>query len=1584
MIEKDGASMYRKIIKGILLVMLVMQIVELPIMYFHLDQNLNAANSTRKSTLDEYDQIKMGGKEYITVNGGFLLKGSLGNRFFDDAFDQAYGFYLKAGFNKKEGNLVNKSNIPIIEDLDGNINVNTLNSGIPSMNNWWLYDHSDIRGITRSYVNSLNQIDAGRTEKYLQGNGTTCTLTECQVSKGGLIGNLDNLYTDYYIDGVGNGSTTGTYDLYLIKNTLANHEVQNLNSGRKAYLPLNAQYELYLPTGHASGTGVTMSSGETYITFPPIEKAYNEYSVQSPANMQVLKKVTSSGSGNSLTITYTKTFPCTQTLQPQVSAETRPIVKMKPYTVFAATTEKDQSVGSSLESYPSSGVGPYNIQIQSDTLKLALDDTDASVKKENTIEIVLEDVYDNGLISIPYDTSGSTYDKGSVYISAMMDDDHYKKLDFSTQNGSGTAILDINNIAKKDDNGNIIPQEITLNLYQEEITDDGHMDFISEPLQITIKIRAEQAIEQLAGDLSETNYGTPITLHFKEIGTNFSSEPITYSLSSTDQAYASLTDMGNGSVLLTPKTGNKIINVLVDKAGDSLYSDAPQLKVPIQLHKKAITIKADSFNKEIGDPVPEYTVSAGEGDLVTGDTIPIGIKGVTTYTPVDGKLMTQTNGVDITVSEDESAEVLSFKEKYMITYQKGILKVGVVNLDEASLDITPSPNTKGWHKTDVVIKPNTYAITKGYTKIALNGDTARNQITLSESRKKEDMRFVLYTDGGASTDDITLTKDINIDKTGPTVTIDVEKIPETLSAKILKMLTGGVFYKGGFIVTVTATDEESGIDTIISPNGTGTITTSGKTKTLTYTVSENFKGIISAEAVNMAGIDTTETTPIVVNENNNQTIAIQPTGVSGHINAEDVFEAKLNAAVSANQSGLKEISYIVDGTETNLQTYTSNDAEDGSLTLTDNIVIPLTAIIQNAPTNQDELIVTIKVTTNSGNTLARDVTIQYDINAATISIISVEKEDDWAYQKQVDFNVNEEGSGIASITVMKPDGSQAIVNGELSGTVFNFIADQSGVYVIDVDDKAGNKALQISKNITKIDRDIPSITDVSITPDNDTWADKKIVSFHVLDPVDADSGSGVDQDSIKITNTSGTEETITCTGNKDDVTCNFEVTKEDTYTIDVNDLAGNNAVSKDVEVQKIDTSHVDITDVENDGSGADDDWFNTGRIVTFKITVGQSGLKTDMPQVLMGSDSLTVTNNGSGTYSFTAPKNGAYKIIAESEIGDKKEVTGVISKIDKTAPTISDLKLEQERDLTQHNPRVNISFKTTDHESGIAKVSYGSDGTEILLSSENDTYSFMTSENGTYTITVVDEAGNSEMITAKVSIPKINMQPVDLSVYEKDALSLSIKADMNDTLQTGRTYEWFYINEEGTETSIKTGTLSSEDSEQTIPFPYSEAKTEYNGNYRCMIKNGNGFYNWSAMFKLTVISDPVTGLVMIPSEIEMKDMNDGSETAQAVFNIELGTTGGNTVPASKFYIETVKELLLKDIGTKDSYKAKVYREAGGSYLPYESGSIAELDYNGIKKQKVKLMMPVKEYHEQGIYHGVLRFIIHYGEGGAGE
>ena len=1943
-------GMKRKWIKVFLSVMLVLLIVELPAMFFHLENKLNATNGARKSSLNQYDQVKIGGSEYTYLgNDKYLLNDSLGTQSWAEASATANAYKETGSFSGKEKNFINASSLASKASINAGNNNSAISNLIPSMSDWWLSDVAD-QNYTRAYVNSSNMFNAGRIEKYQSWNGSACASKDRLVT-GGLLseqytipGETITERTTYY----GYEFTfyhAGTLTKYA-QDGVTKIGTVSVTGGQKMELQFPANFGSCSTIGYAStGYKMRVPTDGTFLI--------NHTDSQ-------LMKATDCRSNLNQTIGVDR--KCTEaTLNPASNANIRPMLDMTPSSLFTFYTSKDTNIGSILEPLQEAGNGAYSLQIIDDSLHMNLDSDHDTVKENNVIEIALKDVPDTGNIIIPYDTTGSSYDGGTPYISAMTDDDHYKKLSTATENGKGTAVLNINNIAVTE-NGQIIPQTIMLNLYQEEISADGHMDYISAPLSISIKInddRSTQEIEQLSGDPTSITYGTFANLHFSAKGsadnpTSVSGNPITFSLSEEDQAYAELTDKGDGNVEVKPLKAGKTINIMVNKAGDAEHKDAPQLKVPLELKKKIITIKAESYTKDIGDDEPSYEISAGENDLVNGDMIPTGIKAKTTYIAIDGKLMTVTSGTDITIEEDDSADVAEFKEKYDITYVSGKLIVGKTTADETWLDVSPAPNANGWNTTNVIIKPSTLAISNGYTKITMNGGAQETEITIDSSTLKENMEFILYKENGSLTSEINLSNDIKIDKdapitaitniknediwtkqkeveftitetgsgiktitvikpdgseasvttvlssstyrfiadqagiylidvvdnagnsseqlsmtiskidltainitdiindgsadddpwesvervvtfnvavgasglkpdmpqvmmgsdnltvmdngngnysftatkngnykiiaengsgdkkevtgtvskidkTAPIVTIDVDKVPETFAMRVLNALTGGAFYKGGFIVTVTAVDEESGINTITSPNGTGTVTTNGNTKTLTYSISENFKGTISAEANNMAGLKTTATTQIIVNENNNQTIMIQPTSVSGHINADDVFDAKLNATVSANQSGLKKISYFVNGIETDLQNYTSIDAEEGSLTLTDNIVIPLTTIIQNAPADQDELVMTIKVTTNSGNTMTKDITIQYDINAATIAIISVEKEHDWAYQKQVDFSVNEEGSGINSITVMKPDGTQAIVNGELTGSVFNFIADQSGVYTIDADDIAGNNALQISKNIAKIDRDIPTITDLSITPDNNTWSDKKTVSFHIKDLVDTDSGSGVDQSSIKITNISGTEETITCTGNKDDLTCSFEVSKEDTYSINAKDLAGNDAVSKDVEVNKIDTSHVDITDVKNDGSGVYDDWVNTGRIVTFKvtagksglktgmpqvlmesksltvtsngngkysftapengaykiiaesetgdkkevtgviskidkdapvtaiteienedvwasdkkisftvtetgsgikkitvkkpdgsdavvngtltgnsfsfiadqigtytidaednagntavqinkiiskidvsvlsitnikndgsgvddawsntgrivtfsITVGQSGLKSNMPQVLMGSDSLTVTNNGNGKYSFTAPENGAYKIIAESEVGDKKEVSGTISKIDKTAPTISDLKLEQERDLTQHDSRVNVSFKTIDYDSGIAKVSYVSDDTEIILTSENDTYSFITSKNGTYPITVFDKAGNSEIIEAKVSIPKITTQPIDLSVYENDALTISIKADMNDTLQTGRTYEWFYIDEEGNEASIKTGILSSEGSEQMIPFPYSEGKIERSGNYRCMIKNGDGFYNWSNMFKLIVISDPVTGLVIIPSEIEMKNMNDASETAQAIFDIELGATGDNTVPTSKFYIETVKELLLKDTGTKDSYKAKVYKETGGSYLPYESGAIAELDYNGIKKQKVKLVMPVKEYHEQGIYQGILRFTIRYGEGGTEE
>ncbi len=1750
--------------------MLVLQVVELPVMHFLMENDLEAAGGERKRALNQYEKVKIGGSEYTYLgNNKYLLNDSLGVNLWGIAVDLAVAYKNSDNFLIKERNSILNTRLAANSDLSINHDNEAVPSLIPAISDSWWLSSQNTDSSHRDYIDNRNIFNAGHNE-YFQNFQENACVEEMRFHEGGLpIENItisaepprSTSITAYetsitWMSGV--SGSPRTYDL-------EGNELSRMGFGVSA-----GQRSTVYTTAPISGT---VNWYNKYIIIPDAGKyKYIKYYLESGAYQS-----TTNGASKQVTLNAGLKSPCADTVLPPSTASVRPVLELDSITVFSMYTRKDDNTGHVLAAYPDAGDGPYTIQTEDNQLILGLDSSDSTVKNSHEIEVNLSTVREsNGVISIPYDTSGSTYDSGTPYISAMTDDNHYKKLSTATANGSGIATLNINNIATIEE-GKIVPQTISLNLYLEEITADGHMDYISVPLSVSVNIiddRITQIIEQETDDPVSLTYGTSSDLHFTAKGsadnpTSVSDTPITFSLSTEDQAYAQLTDYGNGVVEVKPLKAGKTINVLVDKAGDTEHKDAPQLKVPIELHKKSITIRAESFTKEIGEDEPSYTVTAGEDDLVSGDAIPSGIKAVTAYTSTDGKLMTETTGTDITVEEDDSAEVQAFKEKYDITYINGKLIVGRTSADETWLAIAPAPDANGWNTTDVIIAPSAIAEASGYTKIALNGGTQDTQIVISTSTSTENMKFILYKENGSLTSEITLSKDIKIDKeapittvtgvededtwatqkkvafnvtetgsgirsitvtkpdgtnaevtgiltgtsfsfiadqagdytidvadnagneavqitkavgkieltklnitdisndgsaeehpwesverivtfqitvgesglkagmpqvmmgadslavtdegngnysftatkngaykiiaesnagdkkeitgtiakidkTAPAVTIDVEKIPETFSMKLLNALTGGAFYKGGFIVTVTATDEESGIDTITSPNGTGSITTNGNTRTLTFTVSEDFKGTITATATNMAGLDTSETTQTVINENTNQTASIQPTGISGHINADDVFEAKLKADVSANQSGLKEISYIIDDAETSLKSYTAADAESGSLTLTDSIIIPLTTIIQNAPADQDELTVTIKVTTNSGNTLTKDVTIQYDINASTIAIISVEKEHVWAYQKQVDFSVNEEGSGIDSITVLKPDGTQADVNGELTGDTFDFIADQNGTYTIDVDDIAGNQALQISKNITKIDRDLPLITDVRITPENDTWADKKTVAFHVKDLVDADNGSGVDQSGIKVTASTGSESIVTCTGNSDDLTCSFDVTAEDTYTIKAKDHAGNDAAEKDVEVKNIDSAGVDITDIKNDGSDMDDPWVQENRIVTFRITVGQSGLKPDMPQVTMGSDSLAVTDEGNGNYSFTATKNGAYTIIAESETGDKKEITGTISKIDNTAPVITDLKVEQERDLTVHDARVTVSFKASDAASGITEVSYQIDGTSIILTPDNGSYRFVTSKNGTYTITVTDAAGNCETETVTISIPTIDEELIDLTVYEKDELNISLSTDMNDMVKTGRTYEWFYIDEEGVETSIRTGTLRDEDKVQMIPFPYTEAAAEHSGRYHCLIRNGDGFYTWSAAFKLTVLSDPVTGLVMIPSEIEMKNMDDGSETAQAVFDIELeDSIIGSSIPAKKFHIETMKELLLKAANTEDSYKAKVYKETGGRYVPYESGDIAELEYSGTKKQKVKLMMPVNEAHRQGTYQGILKFIIRYGEGGTG-
>ena len=101
-----------------------------------INAEVKADAGRRKSSL-----VIIGGKEYTTVsNGNFLLNESLANKIFYDAYREAEYFIRNASFNKKEVNLINATHIPLLEELGETVNGKFLDSRIPSMNDWWLYD----------------------------------------------------------------------------------------------------------------------------------------------------------------------------------------------------------------------------------------------------------------------------------------------------------------------------------------------------------------------------------------------------------------------------------------------------------------------------------------------------------------------------------------------------------------------------------------------------------------------------------------------------------------------------------------------------------------------------------------------------------------------------------------------------------------------------------------------------------------------------------------------------------------------------------------------------------------------------------------------------------------------------------------------------------------------------------------------------------------------------------------------------------------------------------------------------------------------------------------------------------------------------------------------------------------------------------------------------------------------------------------------------------------------------------------------------------------------------------------------------
>lgn len=784
--------MANKIIKGFLTIMLILLIGELGMTVSYDNSKVKAEGLSRKTALNKYDQVNIGGTTFTSLgNNKFLSNSNLGNLAWSNAGTTASAYKNNAIFTAKEKSVISSTALPTKADIGAGNNNTAIAAQIPKLTgNWWLQDVAD-QSYTRSYVNASNVFNAGRTESYQGKNGNACAAKTRSVI-GGLAASNYNALGD-------SGTETIHYKPAQVWIIGPGYSYKRKYGDTTA--PWNKDGGEWPSSGNRGTIALIVdrnySAGQAVPLDEPFFNAFGG-SATAPEWEYDFSKVVKASFGYWETTSFKeydfqKPYSCPSTVNNATTAGTRPLATTN-FNLFSAYTAPDTTTGTGLEAYPAPGSGTYDLQVFDNSLKMALDTTDPLVNAESgNIEISLEDIYNsNGDIEIPYDVGGSTYSGGTSFISAMMDDQHYKKLGLANENGTGKVTLNINNIAKTK-NGKLIPQTITLNLYQEEITEAGHLDYISSAKPVTIKIIQGQSLAQAADDPTSTTYGIPINLHFHAVGntpneTIVSEEPITYTLPEDEAGYAEFTKNEDGSVTFTPKTGNKTIHILVNKAGGSegIYKDAEQLTIPIQVNRKNITITAQSYDKELGDAVPVYALYAGDDDLVFGDTIPIGISpqavdqaGVPTYTPTSNKLMTVTSpeGAMLSVIENGTAsEVIAFKEKYNVSYVSGRLKVVQILADSSWLDISPPANEDGWNDTDVVIKLSEAAAEKGFTKMVMNENAATSQEIISSTTPiildnstspPKKTTFTFYKDNGGYSSTIDLPRDIKIDKVAP-------------------------------------------------------------------------------------------------------------------------------------------------------------------------------------------------------------------------------------------------------------------------------------------------------------------------------------------------------------------------------------------------------------------------------------------------------------------------------------------------------------------------------------------------------------------------------------------------------------------------------------------------------------------------------------------------------------------------------------------------------------------------------------------------------------------------------------------------
>lgn len=627
----------------------------------------------------------------------------------------------------------------------------------------------------------------------------------------------------------------------------------------------------------------------------------------------------------------------------------------------------------------------------------------------------------------------------------------------------------------------------------------------------------------------------------------------------------------------------------IDNAGN--VSDVTHYKFE-DTDLPTITLKASSTNWTKSN----VTINATASDATTG---------IASITSPNNAVI---NGASASYSATENGSyTFTAKDNAGNTKNESIT---ISNIDktgpEVNIDYVKSNLANGWSKKDINLTINATDNQSGVKNIILpngevvNGSSATYKVSSNSTYtfKSEDNSGNVTTKtfkvGGDNSE-------FKIDKTAPIISVEYDHADGWTNEDI--------------VATITATDSESGVKSIILPDE---IKVDGDKASLTISEDGTYTVMAEDNAGNIQYYDITvdKDAGDMKIDKKAPSLTLTTDKPNGWVKDSITIIAKASDTDS-------DVDYIVlpDGTRVNDSTARYSVSKGG----------------------------TYKFQTfdRAGNMIEKSIDIgldsselKFDNTAPTIKIDA--NTSDWTSESlPIKITATDTESGVKAI--ITPD------NVEHEGDSYTFNADINGTYTFTAVDNVGNESTQ-SVTVTKIDRDKPNIPSIGIISAGDKWIN---TDYHPSITATDDTSSGVKEIQYKVVNKT-TGEVVKDWSTYDD---NTMISSEGDLEVHYRAISNSNVASDDNNFElKIDktkpTISLSYTNPNN--------WDSNGVAIHFTATDNLSGIK----EVILPDGNKVNLEIGT----FLAMSNGTYEFTVIDNAGNSSKEVATIKNVDTAKP----------------------------------------------------------------------------------------------------------------------------------------------------------------------------------------------------------------------------------------------------------------------------------------------------------------------------